>query len=209
MLARFYIITLFIVGFLPGLLHAQDETPDKKVVQFTGVVFSADSMSIVPGVHVYVPKGGRGTTTNPYGFFSMPALEGDSIVFSSVGFERAYFIVPKHESDHSLKHIIYLKEDYKYLEEVEIFPYPSEATFKAAVLAAELPNQRSYDNLNAWMNAAYMRDGFRDLPASPTMNHRYFMQQQMNAEMYRFQPPLNPLINPFAWANFIRSIRNN
>ncbi len=28
-------------------------------------------MSGVPGVHVYVPKAGRGTTSNNVGFFSM------------------------------------------------------------------------------------------------------------------------------------------
>ena len=72
------------------------------VIQFTGVVMESDSLTVIPGVHIYVPKGGRGTTTNPYGFFSMPVLEGDSIVFSAVGFKRTHFIVPAHDPKTSL-----------------------------------------------------------------------------------------------------------
>lgn len=165
-------------------------------------------MLVIPGVHVYAPKGGRGTTTNPYGFFSMPVLEGDSIIFSSVGFEKMYYIIPKHDKTESLKLIVYLKEDVQFLEEVEVFPYPSEAAFKAAVLAANLPDQRDYDNINQWLNSEIMQTMYWNLPASGNMNHRFFMQEQMNAQVYRHQPPTNPLLNPFAWATFIQSLRN-
>ena len=184
-------------------------TDPKQVIQFTGVIFADDSASVVPGVHVYAPKAGRGTTTNPYGFFSMPALEGDSIVFSAVGFERTHYIVPRHDDKSSLKLLVYLAEDVKFLEEVEVFPYPSEAAFKAAVLAAQLPDQRQLDNIDQWLNSEIMKGMYWNLPASPNMNHRYFMQEQMNAQIYRVQPPQNPLLNPFAWANFIRSLQRN
>ena len=69
------------------MTYGQYDETAPKVIQFTGVIFANDSASVVPGVHVYVPKGGRGTTTNPYGFFSMPVLEGDSIIVSAIGFE--------------------------------------------------------------------------------------------------------------------------
>ncbi|MFY0685955.1 MAG: carboxypeptidase-like regulatory domain-containing protein [Cyclobacteriaceae bacterium] len=180
---------------------------DQKVIQFTGVIFTSDSLAVVPGVHVYVPKGGRGTTTNPYGFFSMPALAGDSVVFSAVGFERTSFVVPAHDSEFAMKVMVYLKEDVTYLSEVEVFPYPSEATFKAAVLASTLPGQDQIDRLDEWLNEEYMRTAYWDLPASPNMNHRYFMREQMDARMYRYQSPSNPLLNPFAWATFLRSLK--
>jgi hypothetical protein len=193
---------------LTGMAQEVQDSTRKKVIQFTGVIFTADSATVIPGVHIYTPVSGRGTTSNPYGFFSMPALEGDSIIFSSVGFERVSYVVPAHDKPTALRILVYLKEDVTYLEEVEVFPYPTEATFKAAVLAAQLPNQRDYDNLEAWMNSEVMRSMYWNLPASPNMNHRYFMQQQMNAQIYRVQPPSNPLLNPFAWATFIRSLKN-
>src|SRR5690606_40244802 len=66
----------------------------KRVIQLSGIVMGADSSSFVPGVHAYVPKAGRGTTTNEVGFFSMPALVGASIVISAVGYHRRHYIVP-------------------------------------------------------------------------------------------------------------------
>ena len=184
----------------------EDQSP--KVIQFTGVVFASDSSTVIPGVHVYVPKGGRGTTTNPYGFFSMPVLEGDSVLFSAIGFKRSYYIIPKHDEDYSLRLLMYINEDITYLQEVEIFPYPSEATFKAAVLAAELPNQREVDEINRWLNSDVMTRMYEDMPYSASMNHRYFQQQQIEYNNRRYGAQANPLLNPFAWASFIRSLKN-
>jgi hypothetical protein len=180
-----------------------------KVIQFTGVVFANDSVSIVSGVHVYIPKGGRGTTTNPYGFFSMPVIEGDSVIFSAIGFERTYYIVREHKEEYSLKLLVYLKEDVLYLEEVAVFPYPSEATFKAAILATRLPNQYNTNNINVWMNSEIMRALYTNLPSSGNANLRYFMDEQMNHNTYQYQPPANNYLNPFAWATFIRSLKKN
>lgn len=195
-------ILLIFAGFWAT---AQDDRPN--VVQLTGVVFGSDSTQVIPGVHVYTPKGGRGTTTNPYGFFSLAVLEGDSIVFSSVGYKRASYIVPEHREDNSIRVLVTLEEDITYLEELEVFPYPSEAVFKAAVLAVELPDQRDYDNLQRLLNSDVLREAYWELPASANMNHRFFMQQQQAAIQNRFQPPANPLLNPFAWRDFIRSLK--
>ena len=195
--------SLFVFGALA--VRAQDST--RHVIQLTGVVFGEDSTNVIPGVHVYVPKGGRGTTTNPYGFFSLPVLEGDSIVFSSVGFKRASYVVPEHKEDHSLRVLVTMREDVTYLDELEVFPYPSEAVFKAAVLAVELPEDQSYENLSRFLQSAAWQEAYWNLPMSANMNHRFFMQQQQNAIGYRFQPPPNPLLNPFAWRDFIRSLK--
>ena len=196
------------ISSVGGQLSAQDETEQPRVIQFTGVVFASDSSTVVPGVHVYTPYGGRGTTTNPYGFFSMPALEGDSIVFSAIGFKRTYYIVPPHEAEHSLRLIMYMQEDVTYLQEVEIFPYPSEATFKAAILAAQLPNQEDLDNLDAWLSSEVMDRMYINMPNTPNMNYRYFNQQQLDHTVRQYQTQANPLLNPFAWASFIRSLKN-
>lgn len=204
MYKRLIIILFFVsAGFI---LEAQE---DLKIIQFTGVIFTPDSNSVVPGVHIYVPAVGRGTTSNPYGFFSMPVIEGDSIVFSAVGFRKTSYIIPAHDSESSLRIIMTLEEDIAFLDEVEVFPYPSEAMFKKAVLAMEFSNQKDYDNLDAWMTAQYMARAYKDLPASSNMNYRYFMSQQQQANNYRFQPPVNNFANPFAWARFIRDLKRN
>lgn len=208
-LKKILLYSALIFLMLGAIAQQQEPVSEKKVIQFTGVIFGPDSVSIIPGVHVYVPKAGRGTTTNPYGFFSMPVLEGDSVVFSAVGFRRESFVVPKHDKDQSLKTIVTLTEDVAFLEEVEVFPYPSEAMFKEAVLAVQLPNQEDINNIEAWLAQQYMRDAYKNLPASPGANHRYFMDQQAQAIQSRYMRPQNNLLNPFAWAQFIRSIKGN
>lgn len=200
-----YILILIFFVFALSEVCAQD--PNKKVIQFTGVVFGADSTSVVPGTHVYIPKSGRGTTTNPYGFFSLPVLEGDSVIFSAVGFKRAYFIIPKHDKESSLRVIIALQDDIQFLEEVEIRPYPTESMFKEALITMELPDQKEYANIYQWLNAQYMSEAYLDIPASPNANHQYYMQMQRQAYINRYSPPQYQLLNPFAWANFINSLK--
>ncbi|MEO9872849.1 carboxypeptidase-like regulatory domain-containing protein [Ekhidna sp.] len=200
-----YILTLSFLFFLVSQLCAQE--PHEKVIQFTGVVFGSDSISVVPGTHVYIPKSGRGTTTNPYGFFSLPVLEGDSVLFSAVGFKRAYFIVPKHEKESSFRIIIALEDDIQFLEEVEIRPYPSESMFKEALITMELPDQKEYANIYQWLNSQVMTEAYLNLPASPNANHQYTMQLQRQSYINRYSPPQNQLLNPFAWSSFINSLK--
>ena len=200
--------TLMVILTAVGFAYSQEE-PAREVIQFTGVIFNEDSTSVVPGTHVYIPKSGRGTTTNPYGFFSMPVLEGDSVIFSAVGFERAYYVVPEHKEESSLRVLLYLDEDIAFLEEVEITQYPTESMFKEALITMELPHQREYANIYSWLNSQYMQEAYFTLPASPTANAPYLINLQRQSYTNRYSPPGIPLLNPFAWNQFIRSLRRN
>lgn len=198
----------FLVLLLCASLFAQ-EKPKKNIIQFTGVIFNQDSSSVVPGTHIYIPKSGRGTTTNPYGFFSMPVVEGDSIVFSSVGFKRSYYVVPVHKEESSLRIVVSLEEDISFLEEVEIGPYPSESIFKEAIITMELPHQKEYANIYQWLKSDYFKEAYYSLPASPNANAQYVLNQQRQAYLNKFSSPGISLLNPFAWSQFIQSLKKN
>lgn len=202
---RLLIITCLLISSLSNVIA--QEIKSKKIIQFTGVVLNSDSVSVIPGTHIYLPISGRGTTTNPYGFFSIPVREGDSLVFSAVGYKRAFFKVPKHEGESSLKVIITLKEDITFLEEVEVRPYPTEAMFKEALITMELPYQKEYANIYQWLNSEIMQEAYLSLPATPNANHQYMMRQQQQAYINRYSPPQNQLLNPFAWSQFIKSLK--
>jgi hypothetical protein len=176
----------------------------REVLQFSGVVVGEDSTSGVPGVHIYVPKAGRGTTSNNYGYFSMPVLQGDSVVISAVGYQKQYFIIPETERQ-SITVAIELLSDTTFLPTVEIFPYPTEEHFKEAVLAMQLP-----DDDNRWrdnMNEELLARMFKDLPMDGSANHRNYMNQQFFNTHRRAGFVTNPLLDPFAWSNFIKSIK--
>ena len=176
------------------------------VIQFSGVVIGEDSTSGVPGVHVYVPKAGRGTTSNQYGYFTMPVLMGDSVVISAIGYQKQYYIIPS-DKGQSITAIIELLADTTYLPTVEIFPYPTEALFKEAILALQLPEQLDKDSPN--MGEDVLARMFRDMPMDGSMNHSYYMEQQFFQMHNRFSDPRynNPLLNPFNWGKFIQSIK--
>ena len=194
---------LFQLFFVESVL-AQDEHKD--VIQFSGVVATQDTASGILGAHIYVPKGGRGTTTNYYGYFSFPVLEGDSIVISVVGFQKRSIIIPDLDED-SYTMIIAMAEDTTYLPELEILPFPTEEMFKEAVLAYRLPNQDDLNNMYSNLDPVTLAEMARIMPMDGSMNHRYFTQQQAIYLHDAYGPRPNPLLNPFAWADFFKSLK--
>ncbi len=180
----------------------------KEIIQFSGVVVDEDSTSTgLFGVHVYVPKAGRGTVTNQYGYFSMPVLAGDSVVISAVGYRKQSLRVPKGQGD-SYTVLVELATDTTILSTLEIFPYPTEKAFKEAVLALNLPvdDETQKDNLGEEVLARMAQS----MPMDASQNYKYYMNQQFYElhNAYGQQRFNNPLLNPINWASFIKSLRN-
>lgn len=177
----------------------------RKVIQLSGIVLGEDSVAGIPGVHIYVPKAGRGTTSNRVGYFSMPVLEGDELVVSSIGYERQFFKIPAYEKD-NLTIVIELVSDTTFLETVDIMPFPTEQIFKEAVLALNIPiDEYEYQNLDQELLALMLKT----VPMDGAANHRYYMDNWVQYQNDRFGPRPNPFLNPFNWASFFRSLRSD
>lgn len=206
MIFQKHTILAVIFLLLPFLSFAQsEESESEKVIQFTGVILDEDSAA-VPGVHIYTPVYGRGTSTNQYGFFSMPALEGDSLVISAVGFKKAKYIVPATDRT-TLKVIFKLKPDIEFMKEVQVYNMPPTAKeFKKAVLALRLPDE--YDHMAKNLDPATLQEMYRSLPADGSMNHRWFVRQQAFHNQTKNSVRVNPLLNPMAWVELFRAIKN-
>ena len=176
----------------------------KKVIQLSGIVLGEDSVSGIPGVHIYVPKAGRGTTTNRVGYISLPVLPGDEMVVSAVGYERQYFKVPDSDRD-NLTIIVELVSDTTFLETVEIMPFPTEEIFKEAVVALNLPIDKGVigDSYNEDLLALMLRT----TPYDGGLNYRYAQDLWQQNQANRFGPAANPFLNPFNWARFFKSLK--
>lgn len=199
----FCLIVSILVGVMVLSSDEAQAQSRKRVIQLSGIVMGSDSASFVPGVHVYVPKAGRGTTTNEVGFFSMPVLVGDSIVISAVGYHRQHYIVPPTANEYQTI-IITMVEDVTFLKEVEIVPFPTEEVFKEAVLALNVPMDAIDEkNLNAELLALMLKT----TPPDGPQNARYSLDQWANAQNSKYQPVTNPLLNPFNWAKFFNSLK--
>ncbi len=195
-----------------GLLMPEKAAAQGKaaVVQLSGVVASGDSLYGVPGVTVYVPKAGRGTVTNEYGYFSMPVLAGDSVVVRALGFKHLTVMIPRNYNKQSYSVVLELKEDATLLPEVRVFPYPTEELFKKAFLALRVPNeQKSAAEKN--LNEQLMARIFDNTAIGPSANFRQTMDMQqmyLNKQSMPNQYNNNPLLNPFAWGQLINQIKN-
>lgn len=188
-----------------NVANAQDD-PEKKVIQLSGIILNADSTDAIPGVNIYVPTKGRGTSSNHFGYFSMPVAEGDSVIFSFIGLKRQSFKVPEKVDSDKLSLILTMMEDAFTLGEVEVMPYPTEEEFKNAVLAMNVADEIPLDRGN--LSPQLLLRWAEEMPASGNENFRGFQNQQMMQIQDRYGPRSFPLLNPFAWANFIKSIKN-
>ena len=203
----YWLVLLMAVGGLFVTSVTQAQNYKRRVIQLSGIVLGEDSVSGLPGVHVYVPKAGRGTSTNVTGFFSMPVLPGDSVVISSVGYVRQHYIVPGAPTDDFVTIVVEMSTDNTYLKEVIILPFPTEEVFKQAVLAMNLPLDNRIDprNLNAELMALMMRT----TPMDGNLNYRYYMEQYNTSISDRTLARTNPFLNPFNWARFFRDLKRN
>jgi hypothetical protein len=199
---------LLVTVCLLGCASVGFSQSQKRIIQLSGVVFSSDStIGPLPGVHIYVPKAGRGTTSNRTGFFSMPVVPGDSVVISSVGFTRQHTIIPKDAPDF-LTIMVEMVEDVTLLQTVTITQFPTEEVFKQAVLALNVPlDDRGFDQRN--LNAELLALMLKTTPMDGNANYRYYIDQYAGSVQDKFQPRTNPFLNPFNWARFFKDLKKN
>ncbi len=184
-----FVFILFLSCF-STLLKAQGT---QNVMQITGLVVGGDSLYGIPGVHIYVPKAGRGTSTNYYGYFSLPAEVGDSMVVSAIGYSTKSFQVQYNEKK-SISLIIELKEDTTLLPLLEVFPYPTEELFKQAFLSLKLPDNQ-YNGIN--INDQIMSRVTHAQKADAT---NYYLYKAANRQSF-------VVLDAFAWSRAIRDMK--
>lgn len=185
-------------------LIAQDKQ-EKKVIQLSGIILNSDSTDAVPGVNIYVPKKGRGTVSGRFGYFSMPVLEGDTIVFTFIGLKKQSFNVPQKMEKDRISLILTMEVDEIALAEIEVIPYPTEDEFKQAVLTMSLADPMSISRTN--MSPAMLLRWAESMPASGNENFRAFQESQMLQNQDIYGPRPLRILDPFAWSQFIRSIK--
>jgi hypothetical protein len=205
---KYYLIltmSLLWVAFLPQVGHAQDKE-ELHIVQVSGLVMNADSTQTIPGVHVFNKRSGRGDITDYKGWISKAFLAGDVLIISAIGFVNREVVVPDDVGDRWTA-IFAMEEDAIDLGEVEVNPFPSEELFKEAILAMNL-NQDQQNVINSFAPEV-IQELIRSTPlnASPSANYRFMQNQQFVNLQNSAGPRANPLLNPFAWSQFINSLK--
>jgi hypothetical protein len=137
----------------------------------------------------------------------MPAVVGDSVVISAVGYVRQHYIIPNSPSDY-MTIMVEMVQDVTYLKEFQIMAMPTEEMFKEAILALNIDfNQNGIDQKN--LNAELLALMLRTTPMDGAANYRYYIDQWSTSASDKFQPRMNPFLNPFNWARFIRDLKRS
>lgn len=202
-------ITLFFFLFAPIWVLAQEKDTTKKdinnrLVQFSGVIITADSLQPLPYVNIIDKNTGRGTVSDYYGFFSFVALKGDTIIFSSVGMKRSTFVIPDSLNDDRYSLIQMMQSDTILLKESVVYPWPSREQFAQAFIDLEIPDDyvaRAERN----MQLAELKERAGQMPNDPYMAYRNTMRMEQTRLYYAGQVPPNNLLNPIAWYKFIEA----
>ncbi len=197
-----YLIAALII--LPCSARAQFSSFRDSVVQLYGVVMTADSLQPLSAVSVVVKGQNRGTITNNQGVFSIVALKGDVIEFTSVGFKPKSVTIPHTLQGNQHSIIQLMVNDTIYLAATIIKPRPTREQFERDFVNTQIPDDQleiarknNSENTRRFLMATLPRDG-REAAAS-------YFNKQASKNYYAGQiAPMN-IFSPFAWAEFIKA----
>lgn len=194
---------LFILIFTSFGAFAQQTKP---LVQFSGVIYDVDSNSVVPYVTLRnISNDGKSYSANYKGYFSIVVREGDTLIFSSIGYKRLEVVIPQNVKENKFTAIIKMKSDNIQLPSVTVFPWASVDEFKKDFLTMKFPDDDleiakknvSKESLMR-LSATLPRDGSEYAGNSFNNNHTALSNKNM--------VQTNPLLNPFAWGALINKI---
>ena len=184
------------------------QTPDKNLVQFSGIIINADSNTVVPYVNI-TNRTVRNQiyAANYKGYFSFVAHEGDTLTFTAVGYSREAIVIPRGVMEKKFTVMVRMKQEVLNLPTVRVFPWASLDDFKREFLTMKFEDDDlaiakknvSRESLAA-LASELPRDGQEMQSFNFQNNHTRLINRNMNQRM------ANPLLSPFAWGALIQQI---
>ena len=198
--------TLFFLSLLIVLIPSAiaQKIENKEVIQFSGVVFTGDSLIPVPFVNIRILGTSLGTMSAIDGFFSFAAQTGDTIAFSSVGFKTSYYHIP--DTLQASRYTLFqmMQNDTLLLTESVIYPWADIEALEFAIINHRVA-ENDYDRAMKNLAREEMKERGKAMPMDGAMNYRYQMQQQVNKAYWNGGYMPNNWLNPFAWAEFLKA----
>lgn len=211
MRARFFtsiILLLFltIAGFKPAF--AQPEEEEDSLVQFSGLVLTSDSLMGLPDVNIRIKNTYYGTTSNNLGIFTLVTRKGDTVIFSSVGYKTNRYIVPKDLKGQRYSMVITLSSDTLVTDTVWVKPYISRALFPHYFVTVDVPEDEELLIARRNLESEFLKQQAAAMGADGPENQKYALKQEAAKYYYSGQMPPQNILNPVAWAQFIRAWKN-
>lgn len=201
---KFTIITFILIGVC-AVANAQEENnSDKDVIQFSGVVVDAKNLDPVSFTNIMIKNTRRGTVSDYYGYFSFVALKSDTINFSAIGYKESDFIIPDTITGNRYSLIHMMDSDTILLAPTVIYPWPTEEDFKKAFITLDIPDDQ-VEIAKKNLAKAEMKERAMNMKMDGSMNYQNYIDKETSKLYYAGQTQPITLLNPFAWAKFIKA----
>jgi len=183
-------------------VHAQQKKYD--LIQFSGLVVTADSLRALPLVSINIKGTNKGTYSDQAGFFSFVAKKGDRIVFSFIGLKPIEYLIPTNLESSKYSIIQPMTEDTFYLPETVVRPWPTPEEFNYYFVKANIPNV-SYEAARGNLRQQTLHQIGNGMTIDPREASRYTVQDQNARYYYNGQLAPNRIFDPFAWGQFFNA----
>jgi hypothetical protein len=201
-----YIYTTLLFILSVSVAYGQ-AVENEKYIQVSGIITDILSKP-VPGVAVVSRKLKKGILSERSGIYSITSTPGDTIYFRALGFKRYHTIIPETFEERHCEVDIVLEIDTIQIKEVNIMPWKNYSDFIKDI-TKERPVDPIIENMNENIASIYVAIANQgNYQVTPEAGFRNAMEQNFGAMATRGQYPINNLLNPFAWAKFIKSIKN-
>ncbi|WP_374948474.1 hypothetical protein [Mucilaginibacter sp.] len=197
------LITILLV-FASFVAFAQRN--DKPLVQFTGVIFNADSTNVVvPFVNITNQSNKDAVYSANYkGYFSFVVHEQDTLKFTAVGYAPVTVVIPAKVTSKSYTAQVLIKPQINNLPVVRLFPWATTDEFRKDFVSARIAD----DDLEVARKNIMRATLFASQNTLPRDGHEI---QSANANQFHnnivnSHSITNPLLNPLAWGSLIKSI---
>jgi hypothetical protein len=187
---------------------SQTDSLPAQVVQVSGLVVTGDSLSPLPYCTVFRSRDRRGTMTDARGFFSLPALTGDTLEFSSVGYVSQQAVIPEGGELARVNLVQPMGRDTVAMKNAFVYPWPSRERFRQDFLALGLPNQGLDPAWDSPMDPMDVYDRLSEVGRDGQSTSSEVLAAQAQQAGYAGQAPPVNLLNPVAWAQFLKALKS-
>ncbi len=195
---------LFFAVFFCFAARAQKQ--EAPLVQFSGLITNADSNKvIVPYVNIdNASSHNQLNMANFKGYFSFVVHEGDSIKFTSVGYEPLTVVIPSGNGK-SYTAMIHMKPQTIYLPLVRVFPWATTDEFRKDFLTMKVADD-DLENARKNLSRSSIMAMESTLPRDGQEIQSFNAQQMHMSIVNQHSLTPNPLLNPIAWGTLIKQI---
>lgn len=199
-----YVLTILLL-FAVSAVFAQN-TKEKPLIQFTGIITDVDSNTVVPYVTVTnLTNKEQRYAANYKGYFSFIAHPGDTILYTAIGYRDLLLPIPAQINDTKYTAMIKMKAEIVNLPTVRVYPWATVEEFTKDFMSMKIADDDyviAARNLSQESLSGLMMTLPRDGGEIQSINNRLSHDRALNKNMVQ----TNPLLNPFAWGKLMQSI---